>query len=148
MKKKKNNIIFWFLSILYLEMVLRLTLFDNFLNINIINLILFLIPIVLILHLISSIFNKKMSRFISLIMIAFLTLVFIAQIIYYKIYLSVFSIYSIGSGTGQVLEFMSTIIMVLKENIIPIFMLIPLAIFIIFSKVLLLVAKEILEILF
>ena len=135
MKKKKNNIIFWFLSILYLEMVLRLTLFDNFSNINIINLILFLIPIVLIMHLISSIFNKKMSRFISLIMIAFLTLVFIAQIIYYKIYLSVFSIYSIGSGTGQVLEFMSTIIMVLKENIIPIlFMLIPLAIFIIFSK--------------
>lgn len=66
----------------------------------------------------------------------FITLIYISQYIYFEFYDSIFSIYSIKEGTGQVFgEFFSAILKMVLDNIwVTLLFLLPFLLFIIFGK--------------
>ncbi|MDD2203320.1 MAG: LTA synthase family protein [Bacilli bacterium] len=132
--KRISSVCFWLLFIIYIEMVLRVALFDNTLNLNIFYMILFLIPISLLLKTITSLFNNVMNKIVTYIMVISLTIIFTAQLVYYKTYLSIFSMFSVGKA-DQLLDYVDTIINIIMRNIFWIGLLfIPLIIFLIFNN--------------
>ncbi len=67
-------------------------------------------------------------------MLLIITLLFCSQLIYYKIFLTFFTLYSAGKG-GQVLEFIPETIAFTKENLVSIILLfLPLFIYLIFIR--------------
>lgn len=136
MKRKLPLLIFYSFLIIYLELVYKSAVLNNVFSINTLTVIVFSIPFILINTLISSLFKEKINRIISVVLSIFITLIFISQYIYFEFYDSIFSIYSIKEGTGQVFgEFFSAILKMVLDNIwVTLLFLLPFLLFIIFSK--------------
>lgn len=132
MKYKKMLIIF--LNLLYLELIYHLFIFNSFKLKHIFLITIFTVLSTIFIDLISSLFTKKINKWLMIIINCFLSILFIAQIINYRFYGNVISIYSIIHG-GQVFGFLSAIFSVLWQNIIcVILLLIPIPFYIIFNK--------------
>lgn len=136
MKRKLPLLIFYSFLIIYLELVYKSAVLNNVFSINTLTVIVFSIPFILINTLISSLFKEKINRIISVVLSIFITLIFISQYIYFEFYDSIFSIYSIKEGTGQVFgEFFSAILKMVLDNIwVTLLFLLPFLLFIIFGK--------------
>lgn len=132
MKYKKMLIIF--LNLLYLEFIYHLFIFNSFKLKHIFLITIFTVLSTIFIDLISSLFTKKVNKWLMIIINCFLSILFIAQIINYRFYGNVISIYSIIHG-GQVFGFLSAIFSVLWQNIIcVILLLIPIPFYVIFNK--------------
>lgn len=132
MKYKKMLIIF--LNLLYLELIYHLFIFNSFKLKHIFLITIFTVLSTIFIDLITSLFTKKVNKWLMIIINYFLSVLFIAQIINYRFYGNVISIYSIIHG-GQVFGFLSAIFSVLWQNIIcVILLLIPIPLYIIFNK--------------
>lgn len=132
MKYKKMLIIF--LNLLYLELIYHLFIFNSFKLKHIFLITIFTVLSTIFIDLITSLFTKKVNKWLMIIINCFLSILFIAQIINYRFYGNVISIYSIIHG-GQVFGFLSAIFSVLWQNIIcVILLLIPIPLYIIFNK--------------
>lgn len=132
MKYKKMLIIF--LNLLYLELIYHLFIFNSFKLKHIFLITIFTVLSTIFIDLITSLFTKKVNKWLMIIINCFLSVLFIAQIINYRFYGNVISIYSIIHG-GQVFGFLSAIFSVLWQNIIcVILLLIPIPLYIIFNK--------------
>ncbi len=132
MKYKKMLIIF--LNLLYLEFIYHLFIFNSFKLKHIFLITIFTVLSTIFIDLITSLFTKKVNKWLMIIINCFLSILFIAQIINYRFYGNVISIYSIIHG-GQVFGFLSAIFSVLWQNIIcVILLLIPIPLYIIFNK--------------
>lgn len=132
MKYKKMLIIF--LNILYLELIYHLFIFNSFKLKHIFLITIFTVLSTIFIDLITSLFTKKVNKWLMIIINCFLSVLFIAQIINYRFYGNVISIYSIIHG-GQVFGFLSAIFSVLWQNITcVILLLIPIPLYIIFNK--------------
>lgn len=136
MKRKLPLLIFYSFLIIYLELVYKSAVLNNVFSINTLTVIVFSIPFILINTLISSLFKEKINRIISVVLSIFITLIYISQYIYFEFYDSIFSIYSIKEGTGQVFgEFFSAILKMVLDNIwVTLLFLLPFLLFIIFDK--------------
>ena len=136
MKKNKINMTIWWLFwIIYLEMVYRIFIVQEFFNLNTLSVILFSIPWALLLSVITSIFNNKINRILNIFLTFFITLFTIAQIVYFKFYHSIFSFFSLTTGTGQVMQFWTQILEVILHNwYIILLIVIPAILVLIFSK--------------
>lgn len=133
MKYKKMLIIF--LNLLYLELIYHLFIFNSFKLKHIFLITIFTVLSTIFIDLITSLFTKKVNKWLMIIINCFLSVLFIAQIINYRFYGNVISIYSIIHG-GQVFGFLSAIFSVLWQNIIcVILLLIPIPLYIIFNKI-------------
>lgn len=131
---KLKNIIFWLMFILYMELLFKIAAFKQFFSINLLYLLLFLVPIAVVFHLITGLFNDKINKFLSYVFIILFTIIYVAQLVYYKTYLSIFSVYSMGKA-GQLLEYVDTIIkIIIRNGFFILLMLLPLILFIIFNK--------------
>lgn len=128
---KKINNMFWFiLLIIYLEMVYKFAVSDGILVMDIIRIIIFSIPIAIFFYLISNIYSKKINRIASILITIIITVIFVSQFIYFAFYKSIFSVYSLTTGTVQVFGFFTTIIDMIKRHyIIIITMLLPMIIY-------------------
>lgn len=135
MKLIIKNYILNLINILYLEIIYHTLIFKEFNITEIIYIILFSIINTLFIDIITSLTNsKKFNKWFNIFINSFLSILFIAYYTNYKFYGNTLSIYSIFHG-GQVFGFMSTIIKVIKENILSIILLfIPIPINIIFNK--------------
>ena len=132
MKYKKMLIIF--LNLLYLEFIYHLFIFNSFKLKQIFLITIFTVLSTIFIDLITSLFTKKVNKWLMIIINCFLSVLFIAQIINYRFYGNVISIYSIIHG-GQVFGFLSAIFSVLWQNIIcVILLLIPVPLYIVFNK--------------
>ena len=132
MKYKKMLIIF--LNLLYLEFIYHLFIFNSFKLKHIFLITIFTVLSTIFIDLITSLFTKKVNKWLMIIINCFLSVLFISQIINYRFYGNVISIYSIIHG-GQVFGFLSAIFSVLWQNIIcVILLLIPVPLYIIFNK--------------
>lgn len=132
MKYKKMLIIF--LNLLYLELIYHLFIFNSFKLKHIFLITIFTVLSTIFIDLITSLFTKKVNKWLMIIINCFLSVLFIAQIINYRFYGNVISIYSIIHG-GQVFGFLSAIFSVLWQNITcVILLLIPILLYIIFNK--------------
>ena len=136
MKKKLPLVIYFSFLIIYLELVYKVFVLNNVFSINSLTIILFSIPFIMINTILCSLFSNKVNRGISIILSLFLTFIFVSQYVYYLFYDSIFSVYSVKEGTGQVFgEFFNAIVKMVSDNVLSIILLLmPFILFLIFGK--------------
>ena len=115
MKKKIHCSIFCAFWIVYLELIYRIFIVGNFFSLNTLSVILFSMTWMAITALIVGLFNEKVNRIISYFILFFYTLITLAQIVYYNFYDSIFSFFSLTTGTGQVMQFWQMILEVIAR---------------------------------
>ena len=129
-KKNLYLLLFFILLFIYEELVFHLAVFDT-ITFNFAYVILFSIPFGVIAFLISNMWNKITNIILSYVFVIAVMLLFISNLIYYKVYLSVISIYSMING-GQAFEFMGKILSTAFENwFVIIAMILPIVTFIV-----------------
>lgn len=136
MKKKLPLFLHYTFLIIYLEIAYKALVLKNVFSLNTLTILLFSIPFILFATILSSLFNAKINKVISVLNSIFITFIFASQYIYYAFYDSIFSIYSIKAGTGQVFgEFFSAISKMIIDNIWGLLIIIlPCILFIIFKS--------------
>ena len=135
MKKKLPLFIYFAFLIIYLEILYKGYVLHNIFTTNTLLLILFSVPFIYLFTVLSSLFNQKINRIISIIWSILLTLIYGSQLIYFVFYNSIFSIFSLTNGAGQAADFMGEIINKILGNFwILLFMILPTILFIIFGK--------------
>src|SRR5699024_1690468 len=123
-------LVYFILLFIYEETVFHLFVFENF-TINYLYIILFSIPIGSICYLLSNLLKGKWNRIPSYIFISLVIFLFISNFIYYKVYLSIISLYSFLNG-NQVLGFVNHILLIAKNNwYVILLMILPLIIIIV-----------------
>lgn len=137
MKKNKQIVVhlWWLFYIIFLELVYRTFIIGNLFSVNTLMVILFSIPFIVIFSTISTLFSEKANKVLNIILTSALTLVTLAQIVYYNFYDSIFSFFSLTTGTGQVMQFWQMIIdVILRIWYIFVIILIPYVLFLVFNK--------------
>lgn len=136
MKKKLPLIVYFSFLIIYLEIVYKALVLKNVFSLNTLLIILFSVPFILLFTIMSSLFNSKINKVISIFNSIFITFIFASQYIYFEFYDSIFSVYSIKAGTGQVFgEFFSAIFKMVVDNIWGVLLIVlPTILFIIFKN--------------
>lgn len=120
--------------IYYLELIYHLFIFKSFTIKEFLFLTLFTILFGIFNDLITSLFNKKINKWLFISINVFLSILFIAQVINFKFYGNIISIYSVVHG-GQVFGFMGAIISVILKNIpCVLLLLIPAILLLVFNK--------------
>lgn len=134
--KKNNMFLWWSFWFLFLEFAYKLFIVKNFFTWNTFSVVLFTIPWIVVFSAITSIFNKKINKIVSIILTVFLIILTLAQIVYYNFYSSIFSFFSLtGGGTGQVFQFYTMIIeVILRIWYIFLIVLIPVILAIVFRN--------------
>lgn len=112
--KKLSLLFYYILFIIYEELVFSCLIYKTFPT-SIWLIILFSIPIAIVLNILSSIFKQKANKIITYVITIFIAVLFGAQIVYYSMYESILSFYSILNG-GQVTEFMDVIFDMILRN--------------------------------
>jgi len=119
--------------IIFLEMLFRIWVFRSLSSIGTLYSVLFAFPVGILLSVISSVFPERVNRLVTVLTVLGCTLVFAVQIVYFGVFKTFLSLYSI-SGAGQVLQFWSSILWAIRQNLfilIPMFL--PLAALLIFG---------------
>ncbi len=112
--KKFSSLIYFILFIIYEELVFSCLIYKEFPT-SFWLIILFSIPIATVFNVISSIFKPRANKIITYCITIFIIILFSAQIVYYSMYESILSFYSIVNG-GQVTEFMDVIFDMILRN--------------------------------
>ena len=112
--KKFSLLFYYILFIIYEELVFSCLIYRTFPT-GIWLIVLFSIPIAIILNILSSTFKPKANKIITYTITIFIAVLFGAQIVYYSMYESILSFYSILNG-GQVTEFMDVIFDMILRN--------------------------------
>ncbi|MEG2658506.1 MAG: sulfatase-like hydrolase/transferase [Clostridiales bacterium] len=112
--------LFLIFSIIYLECVLRFYTLNIFWGRGLVYIILFSVPIGFLVVLLSSLGNKKVNVIISGFCLFLITLLFMTQIVYFTIFDTYFTLYSL-TGTGDVLEFWHQGLNGIKAGALPLF---------------------------
>ena len=112
--KKVNLLLYYIFFIIYEEIILSVLLFKEFPT-SIWLITLFTIPIAIVLSFISNIFKCKGNKVLTYLITTFIVILFGAQIVYFTMYESMLSFYSIMNG-GQVTEFMDVILDMMLRN--------------------------------
>ena len=134
MKKEVNKLLITLGVVLFLEFLYHLLIFKNFSIKELFYITIFSILFSLFINLITSLFGKKINKWLLIITLGLLPIIFIAQYINYQFYGNIISIYSFVHG-GQVLEFWGAIWSVLTSKIyLIIIFILPTILLIIFNK--------------
>ena len=136
MKKNNNIYIWWFFLIIYLELIYKIFVLKNLFSFSTLSVLIFCLPVIIILSLLTGIFSNKLNRIINIVLSSFLTIVYLAQIVYYNFYFSMFSFFSLlAGGTNQVMQFWTMIIeVILRIWYIFVLVIIPFIFCIIYRK--------------
>ena len=108
--KKIDSFYIWGFWIIYLEIIYKSFVLNNLLSLNTISVIFFSLIWILILFIFTSLFKERINKILAIIILSFLIILTLAQIVYFNIYNSIFSFFSLTTGTGQVLQFGKIII--------------------------------------
>lgn len=131
---KSKLLIFNLISTIFMELFFKFFVFKNIFEISTIYIIIMDLILAILLTFIETIFPKTINKILAIIFTTFITLLIVAQFIYFKYYDAIFSIYSLFHG-AQVFGFMESIIGVIIQNLVPVIILfIPLILFFIFFK--------------
>ncbi|EGD48662.1 sulfatase [Ruminiclostridium papyrosolvens DSM 2782] len=129
-----GSILYFPISIIYLESVFKIAVFKELLNIGFIYMILFSIPVGILLYLVCSLFNSRANRILSVVLTVFLTFIYIVQAVYYQIFSTFLTLFSLN-GTEQVLQFWQEVMIAAKNKAITIlFLLTPIIFLLIFRN--------------
>lgn len=108
MKKQIHPSIFYTIIIIYLEVLLKLVMTKQLFNLGTIYLIIFTIPIIILLTILTKSFNHKVNRILSIILMLIITILFGVQFVYFTLFSVPFSFSSIGMA-DQALDFITII---------------------------------------
>ena len=132
------KLLFFPLLLLYYETILKAFIFDPVFNMGYVYMCLFSIPLGLLFYLLSTGFNEKTNKILFYSIIIFLTIYYGVQLIYYRIFNTFTSWYSILAGGGKALWFTDIILSKLIDNIPELItVLLPLSLLLYFHKKLL-----------
>lgn len=135
MKNKFKIILWWSFLIIYLELTYKFFIMKDLLTTNTFSVVLFSIPWIIIFTIITSIFNEKVNKILTIVFSFLIILITLAQIVYYNFYNSMFSFLSLTTGTGQVMQFYVMIASVIARIwYIFAMILIPYILFLIFKN--------------
>lgn len=135
MKKKINIFYWWVFWILFLEYIYRIFIIKDFFNINTLIVTVFSFIYITLFSFVTNVFCEKANKIITVFLTIIITFFTLAQIVYYNFYNSIFSFYSLTTGTGQVLHFWSMIVeVIVRIWYIFALILIPAILFIIFNN--------------
>ncbi|WP_426349998.1 LTA synthase family protein [Alloiococcus sp. CFN-8] len=112
-----KNILFYTVVLIYLETLLHVSVYKG-LDSDLIYPLLFSIPTGGFVGTLSTLFSEKVNHLLSIVFTALLSLWFAAQEVYYYVFKVFLSVYSIGNGTGKILQFYREIFSAIKANII------------------------------
>lgn len=131
---KINRLFFYSLLVLYLELVYKVMVYHYIWGINIIYTILFSIPIIFILTLLSSFSSKRVNKIIAFTFTSVLSIYFIFQYIFYQLFSVAFSFQTITLA-NQALDFTDIIAEAIINNLFVIILfLVPIILLIIFHN--------------
>ena len=96
-KTLRRTVMFFFfpISIFYMELIVKLFCFVSILNRGFFYTLIFVIPIGLFVATLCSIFPRKVNRVLSIIILAIITLVHMIQTVYYEIFKTFTTLYSV-----------------------------------------------------
>ena len=135
MKNKFKIILWWSFLIIYLEIIYKFFIMKDLLTTNTFSVVLFSIPWIIIFTIITSVFNEKVNKILTIVFSFLIVLITLAQIVYYNFYNSMFSFLSLTTGTGQVMQFYVMIASVIARIwYIFAIILIPYILFLIFKN--------------
>jgi lipoteichoic acid synthase len=135
-KTLRRTVMFFFfpISIFYMELIVKLFCFGSILNRGFFYTLIFVIPIGLFVATLCSIFPRKVNRVLSIIILAIITLVHMIQTVYYEIFKTFTTLYSV-TGVGKILQFWQDIILGILHSIIPLLLLsVPFVLWIFLSR--------------
>lgn len=104
------------------ELILHVIMFKQ-LDFYLLYILGFSIVIGLLITTLSSLTHDKPNKIINISLLLFIGMIFVAQLVHFKFYSAIFSIYSLVNG-GQVFGFFSAIMKVIKNNIISVIVII------------------------
>ncbi|NMA49692.1 MAG: sulfatase-like hydrolase/transferase [Tissierellia bacterium] len=108
-------LVYFFLSILYLETLLRYLTLNILITPVFIYLVLFGIGFAILLFIFSCLFHEKVNKIISFILSFLLSFLFAAQLVYFKIFKTFMIVYSVGNA-NDVMEFANEAFYAIYEN--------------------------------
>lgn len=133
-KKKIMLMLYWVVLIISFECIYRMTIFKNIIDGDFIQMLVFCLPVSILLYFLTTLFSEKTNKIISTTVIILLYVIFFAQMVYFQVYNSVFSIYSMTNG-GQVFEFWRTILSTITSSLYNYFCLtVPIVLYFIFRN--------------
>lgn len=131
-RKAIRSILFFPISIFYLELIFRFFGLKKSIDISIIYLLLYSSMLGLTAYLICTFFDEKLNKIISRIIMILLCFIVCVQFVYYKLFYTPMILYSI-SGAGQVAEFSDMAIEAIVKNFFALLLLfVP--VFVLFFK--------------
>lgn len=133
--KKLHISVWWFLFIIYLELVYRFFIIGDMFSKNSLIMILFCLPWAAVISILTTLFKEKFNKILTIILTTVFVIITLAQIVYYNFYDSIFSFFSLTTGTGQVMQFWQMILQVIiRIWYVFLIILIPYILFLIFNK--------------
>jgi hypothetical protein len=121
-KKAMRSILFFPISIFYLELIFRFFGLKKGVDISIIYLLLYSSMLGLTAYIVSTFFDEKYNKIISKLFMFLLCFTVCVQFVYYKLFYTPMILYSL-SGAGQVAEFSDMVIEAIIKNFFVILML-------------------------
>lgn len=132
-KKRILTALYFPAIIFYLEIIFKFFGLNQEIDGTIIYLVLFSVAFGLLLNFISTLFNKKINRIISIFFVIFLCFAVTVQFIYYKLFYTPMVLYSV-TGAGQVLEFADMVFEAIINNFAVLILLLAPTFGILFGK--------------
>ena len=109
MKNKKiHPCIFYTIIIFYLEILLKIVMTKQLFNLGLIYLLIFTLPIIMLMIVLSKSFHPIVNRIISILLVLIITIFFSVQFVYFTLFSVPFSFSSIGMA-DQALDFVTII---------------------------------------
>ncbi len=122
------------LSLLYLDLIYNIFAYDSFKVTSIINMVLFALANALVITIVTGLFSKKINKIITYIIYVFLWFWYNLHYIFYKVFISPFSM-TLLKQSDQTLKFPKNIIISILQNFhMIILFLVPVILLIIFRK--------------
>lgn len=115
-------LIFYFLSVVVSELLLRGATLDRFEGIGILFIFLFSVPVTLGCFALTTVFTPKVNRFFSVLISVLLAVLYSSQLIYNKIFHTFYTTYSMLNG-AQALQFWKEALAMIGKNLSLVFLL-------------------------
>ncbi|NLM43326.1 MAG: sulfatase-like hydrolase/transferase [Clostridiales bacterium] len=110
-------LLYFIASLFYLESLLRISLGETFLSTGFLISLLLSIPFSILSYIICTGFNSYVNYIMTLILTALWGFIFASQILYYKLFKTFYTFFSVGNA-GQILEFWRDILALIAGNIL------------------------------
>lgn len=110
------RLVFHIASFIYLEMLFRIWIFRSLLGIGTLYSVLFAIPAGTLVYILSSVFKERVNRVLSWVVIVIYTLPYAVQVVYYSVFRTFLSLYSV-TGASQVLQFWQQILIAIVKSL-------------------------------